>query len=63
MKSSNPHCSSTLCLASYHGPHFRYQATMNIIIIGPYIIAIKIYQGEKTVTTKLGVDPYQTPLT
>jgi hypothetical protein len=34
----------------------RYQATMDIIMTGPWIIVIKIYQGEKTVTTKLSVD-------
>jgi len=34
----------------------RYQATMNIIMTGPWIIVIKIYEGEKPVTTKLNVD-------
>jgi hypothetical protein len=34
----------------------RYRATMDIIMTGPWIIVIKIYQGEKTVTMKLSVD-------
>jgi YtkA-like len=34
----------------------RYEATMNIIMTGPWIIVIKIYQREKRVTTKLNVD-------
>jgi len=34
----------------------KYKAKMNIIMTGPWIIVIKIYQGEKPVTTKLSVD-------
>jgi len=34
----------------------KYRAKMNIIMTGPWIIVIKIYQGEKPITTKLSVD-------
>lgn len=34
----------------------RYRAKMDIIMTGPWIIVIKIYRGEKVVTTKLSVD-------
>jgi hypothetical protein len=34
----------------------RYEATMNIIMTGPWIIVIKIYRGGKAVTTRLNVD-------
>ena len=34
----------------------KYEATMNIIMAGPWIIVIKIYRGEKVVTTKLSLD-------
>jgi hypothetical protein len=33
-----------------------YQATMDIIMSGPWIIVIKIYRGEKPVTTRINVD-------
>jgi hypothetical protein len=33
-----------------------YRATMDIIMSGPWIIVIKIYRGEKTVTTRVNVD-------
>jgi hypothetical protein len=34
----------------------RYQATMNIIMAGPWVIVIKIYQEEKPVTMRVNVD-------
>jgi hypothetical protein len=34
----------------------RYQATMDIIMTGPWIIVIKIYQGEKPVTMRVNVE-------
>jgi nitrogen fixation protein FixH len=34
----------------------KYKATMNFIMSGPWIIAIKIYRGEKVRTVKLNVD-------
>jgi hypothetical protein len=34
----------------------KYKAKMDIIMTGPWIIVIKIYQGEKVVTTKLNLD-------
>jgi hypothetical protein len=34
----------------------RYEATMNIIMTGPWVIVIKIYRGEKPVTMRLNVD-------
>jgi transposase len=34
----------------------RYNAKMDIIMAGPWIIVIKIYRGEKPVTTKVHVD-------
>jgi hypothetical protein len=33
-----------------------YKATMDIIMSGPWIIVIKIYRGEKPVTTRVNVD-------
>jgi len=34
----------------------KYKATMNFIMSGPWVIAIKITRGEKTSTAKLNVD-------
>ena len=34
----------------------RYMATMNLIMSGPWIIAIKIGRGEKNFTAKLNID-------
>jgi hypothetical protein len=34
----------------------KYRATMNFIMSGPWIIAIKITRQGKTVTTKINVD-------
>ena len=34
----------------------RYMATMNLIMSGPWIIAIKISRGEKNFTAKLNID-------
>jgi len=34
----------------------KYEVTMNIIMTGPWIIVIKIYQGDKKATTKINVD-------
>jgi len=34
----------------------KYEARINIIMSGPWIIVIKVYHGEKVVTTKLNVD-------
>ena len=37
----------------------RYRATMNFIMSGPWIIAIKITRDNKTVTTKVNVHAQQ----
>jgi hypothetical protein len=34
----------------------KYEATMDIIMTGPWIIVIKIERGEEKVTTKINVD-------
>ena len=34
----------------------KYEALMNIIMTGPWIIVIKIYHGENPVTTRLSLD-------
>jgi len=34
----------------------KYKARMNFIMSGPWIIAIKIYRGEKVRTVKFNVD-------
>jgi hypothetical protein len=34
----------------------KYKATMNFIMSGPWIIAIKIYRGQKPMTTRINVD-------
>lgn len=34
----------------------KYQATMNLIMSGPWIIAIKIIRGEKALTAKVNID-------
>jgi hypothetical protein len=34
----------------------KYKATMNFIMSGPWVIAIKISRGEKMLTAKLNVD-------
>jgi hypothetical protein len=34
----------------------KYKATMNFIMSGPWVIAIKITRGEKTSTAKFNVD-------
>lgn len=34
----------------------KYKATMNFIMSGPWVIAIKITRGERTSTAKLNVD-------
>jgi hypothetical protein len=34
----------------------RYMATMNLIMSGPWIIAVKISRGEKNFTAKLNID-------
>ena len=34
----------------------KYGATMNFVMSGPWVIVIRITQGEKTWTTKLNVD-------
>jgi hypothetical protein len=33
-----------------------YRATMDIIMTGPWVIVIKIYRGDKPVTTRVNVD-------